>query len=1360
MLITAKPAIASDPALVRQGYNYINKGYIKNAIPAFQKAVKQYPDNARAHYGLAISAYKQGGDDNFKLAEEHFRTAIKLDPTNIEAKAHLARILSWNPSNRQEALDLYKDYLSTKPDDNNIRYQYAETLNWAGKSSQAAEILADLYKSSPVNKDITINYANALASSEQYNAAFGIFQQAIKAKYQFDNFTSLNYARTLQKTGNDEMAIVIYQDVLKRAKSPDEIRTAQKDLAGAYFDSGKYQNAIEIDQSIDNKDKDILLRMARSNQRLNNQQEAIKLYEDLYNTYPYDIEIKRSTADYLAGVGGYTINASKIYEEILDEGYGTLKDKINLANIYNTRENTRARAVNLYREILQDPGLISSEASKIKLDLARALASNEQTRPEAIQLYRQLLSHNDSDLQLKLELLEILSWQEATRREALTSYYELYQQYPTHPKIENGFNQTLVWYLPERSDLPFYEEIIQKHPDNPNALKGLAYLVSQHPDIQRDVVGIYKKALASDPGNIDLQMKLANHLASNKETRDDAIKMYRQILNKDSNNLEVKAELANNLLYERKFKEAKELYNEILNQTPDNRDALLGKARIYGWQGLNLAALKAYEKAYSNYPADPDIAYEYAGIAKKLGNNAKALQILKSIKDKSYLPEAPTIPEMQQENFEIAMAINYQALSGKPDYSGNIMPDTNDIERLQNDLASMERELQQLEKELSQLQSNNKKTIQNIEQANKPANTHYNSHNSYSDYPEPPATDYTASTATNNTSSPFDHMEVSADNTLPEPPVKPSQEYSGRVHYTPTISVLDELKNENSDRYNEIVLNSDEGSMPNIFRISGFEDALSGRRYDIMEDQFGQLEKDIMYLMRPELRTGFMLSNEAGNPTSDALEVHGFPSFMSVNITPQNRFRFGVSSMTYGMTTSVHPASITATSYTMGLNSRPHERVMFDGDLTINSFSDPNAPVDVTANADLSLRLHDRLKLDVGYRREPLYQSVFETTGYTLRPQYSQAQLLSVMNRMAPFAGRWIDMDPNLLVNRNRLRNNPAYYHSLNGPFMGQVRDNAVGVDVTFLPFNKWDLSAGYEYSAVRGENIEHNSKHQTYFSIGRTFTGVKDHLFRLGYQFLFFGYRKDLSAFPNMTPYPYTVNGRNIPVTRQMTHEEINRYLNDADYPYVDPRVIYESVTNGTPIPPAGEIYSSPVRFIAAPDNVGIGGYFSPTQFYLNSFRLDFEGKLANGRIMYKGGGSLGVQQIGDRVGRMDLLRARHLEQYANIRPGDPRLADNAFRANARAARNIQDNTDPTSLASAFDFTLFLRVTDFLTIYNGVDYMNTGAFDRWRYNGGIILRPNIEALSPLFRKPQKASADNELEDISGEDDTDIIETY
>jgi predicted Zn-dependent protease len=114
-----------------------------------------------------------------------------------------------------------------------------------------------------------------------------------------------------------------------------------------------------------------------------------------------------------------------------------------------------------------------------------------------------------------------------------------------------------------------------------------------------------------------------------------------------------------------------------------------------------------------------------------------------------------------------------------------------------------------------------------------------------------------------------------------------------------------------------------------------------------------------------------------------------------------------------------------------------------------------------------------------------------------------------------------------------------------------------------------------------------------------------------------------------------------------------------------------------------------------AAPRGTVLGGYFSPDDFYLNAIRLDISGSFWNKRMEYRLGGSLGVQAFSN--GAVPL-------------------------------------SSPTTLASTFDANLVYNWTDWLASYGHVNFIDSGGFfQRWRFGGGFILRPNIPALSPLI---------------------------
>ncbi|MDX2084305.1 MAG: tetratricopeptide repeat protein [Candidatus Melainabacteria bacterium] len=140
-------------------------------------------------------------------------------------------------------------------------------------------------------------------------------------------------------------------------------------------------------------------------------------------------------------------------------------------------------------------------------------------------------------------------------------------------------------------------------------------------------------------------------------------------------------------------------------------------------------------------------------------------------------------------------------------------------------------------------------------------------------------------------------------------------------------------------------------------------------------------------------------------------------------------------------------------------------------------------------------------------------------------------------------------------------------------------------------------------------------------------------------------------------------------------------------------------NATNGF-YDPTGQVLGPAASLVppgAAPAGTVFGGYYSPEFFLLSNLRADIRGHFFNRFLEYKVGGTIGVQF-----------------QDAGI-------------------ANV---SEPTSLATAFDALVIMNFTSWLAAYGSVDFLDAGGvFRRWRYGGGLIVRPAIDGLSPLFGK-------------------------
>jgi tetratricopeptide (TPR) repeat protein len=111
-------------------------------------------------------------------------------------------------------------------------------------------------------------------------------------------------------------------------------------------------------------------------------------------------------------------------------------------------------------------------------------------------------------------------------------------------------------------------------------------------------------------------------------------------------------------------------------------------------------------------------------------------------------------------------------------------------------------------------------------------------------------------------------------------------------------------------------------------------------------------------------------------------------------------------------------------------------------------------------------------------------------------------------------------------------------------------------------------------------------------------------------------------------------------------------------------------------------------------------GGYYSPAFFMMNAARLDLHGSLFNKFLEYKLGGSLGAQTV-------------------------------------VLGHSIKEAGNGSSLASSFDANLIMNFTDWLAAYGDVDFLDAGGqFNRWRFGGGLIVRPHIDTWSPVSGQP------------------------
>lgn len=164
---------------------------------------------------------------------------------------------------------------------------------------------------------------------------------------------------------------------------------------------------------------------------------------------------------------------------------------------------------------------------------------------------------------------------------ALTALVALFSTIPARPQVFFPADAQPLPTASPKERLAYYSIYLERHPENASALEGLARAQSE--------LGMYARAIATD----------------------------RRALRLNPSNYAVEIHLASALSWNKEYAASVEIYESILREHPENREALEGLERVEEWQGRDhdalaverrLLALDPRNEAYLGTAAQLEIA--------------------------------------------------------------------------------------------------------------------------------------------------------------------------------------------------------------------------------------------------------------------------------------------------------------------------------------------------------------------------------------------------------------------------------------------------------------------------------------------------------------------------------------------------------------------------------------------------------------------------------------------------------------------------------------------------------------------------------------------------------------------------------
>jgi|GEM_PF-3984755 len=1284
---------AQSPAM-RAGLAAYQKGYIIKAIPFFETAMRQNPKDTSAKLWLAHCYRRQGSPTDYAKAAKLYRQTLALAPNSAEALSNLGEYLSWNPETRVESIEMLRKAHQLSPSHVEIDRQLSEALLW---NNQAAEAYTFSKRVKATDMKWVGEKAEMLGASGHLDDAIALHRGILQKEDQKNPQSKINLARALFNANRKEEAQGMFNQVVasENQKGSKRQPLITEQLSELAYVMGMPEVSLKMDQALPGyslRKTDVQLRHARTLAQTNHPAESIDSWNNLYEAQLLTAEQKLEFADYLRGLNlpsSVLPNPNlleSLYKEAGQEPSESANAALNLARKFaqsdvlaDTQGEHFRETITAYKQALaSDNPAIQTTARHELLDYIKS----DKTHPADVEAtFKELSTSFPESLDVKTAYAEYVSWQPDRRAEALRLYIDLAQNTASDDaenKLlwQSRLDEVLKWHRPTISLMPMYQQIQSLYPQDTQVLAAIAraYRNDPAPDSYHKAIQAYEALYKADPENDTAKKEWMALLASKPGERKTNIKYLRNLLAQTPSGQEadpdLKATYGKLLSYDHQYGDALEALNAVLKTHPKHREALLSKGYTVLWSGRKLAAKKYFSDLHQQYPDDKDITTGLAQTDKMLGRYDLAMHLMEDI-------------------------------------HSSISPDDSSPENNINPATTMPSN--------GASQPVNQPSMTQPQSA-KPGKKGQAISNSFGSF------------------KPVIYMVRVADNT-PEPVLEPviQPEDMQRLEQSNAPWQNNESEQNTKDEEKELsprltpLSKSTPTQQPVVVKQPAQTSKLpppSGKQSQTPIVQ-GQVKKQI--IAKASSKIDPVKAKEMEDLKAQLEALQGAISGIKMLQASSKEQIQHLSENVYD-----RRVASTETSLTGDENSATN---LLIGESGIAPVYGTYSAIDYDTNPILS---------GVGRFKNYDVNDLEKTLSHDLRPmvragyEFFRQGGNNTTNRMSGYGfPNQISMS---LTPQLRLRGGvqPMRWNLPHGVSPSATWANQYGLGATYKPTDRLTLDSDIaitHFLQSHSSNVTFQSQVQYDFTdaisakIGvrripqynslLTLTGLRPS--QGAYAGTLLGQARENGIYGELNTHPFNpnwdwnlgyewafVDGSHIPTNyKNQIFTSLGHTWHFGENQQF--RLGYEGLyfgyaknaTNGY-FDTTSQGFRGPVvslnPAIAANSATVFGGYYSPHSFLMNAGRVDWRGNLFNKFLEYKLGGSLGIQ-----------------------------TASFGHGVTGSGART-------TALASSFDGNVILNFTDWLAAYGDVAYLNAGGqFNRWRFGGGLMMRPKLNAISPVF---------------------------
>lgn len=271
------PQAAAQISTIQAGYDFLERGWVDDAIQAFQRAVQQAPESVSARLGLAIAYQRAGRDID---AWQGYQQVLELDPENQQALTAVGELGGYRAEWQPVGIAALTTLLELDPQNAAARAQRALLLGYQGRFAEAIADYDSVLAANPAPETV-LGAAQIYTYSGSYEPALRLFEQYLATGRPLTDAGLTAYAQALQEQGRAAEAITLLDDRLQKSPKSVELRAA---LAVAYQSNQQPEQALNTLESLRDR-PEATLPLARALSRIARESGDTVLYREAVALY-------------------------------------------------------------------------------------------------------------------------------------------------------------------------------------------------------------------------------------------------------------------------------------------------------------------------------------------------------------------------------------------------------------------------------------------------------------------------------------------------------------------------------------------------------------------------------------------------------------------------------------------------------------------------------------------------------------------------------------------------------------------------------------------------------------------------------------------------------------------------------------------------------------------------------------------------------------------------------------------------------------------------------------------------------------------------------------------------------------------